>query len=84
MGTILLLLPIVHCIPPRESSHPSDKRPCLRKLESYDPTPRPVAAGRRQLSLVDCVSFEVMRRIGLNRAFCLDPHFEEQGFEVLK
>lgn len=43
-----------------------------------------LAAGRRQLSLVDCVSFEVMRRIGLNRVFCFDPHFEEQGFEVLK
>ncbi|MBM4037572.1 MAG: PIN domain-containing protein [Planctomycetes bacterium] len=43
-----------------------------------------LAAGRRQLSVVDCVSFEVMRRIGLNRVFCFDPHFEEQGFEVLK
>jgi len=36
------------------------------------------------LSLVDCVSFEVMRRIGMNRVFCFDPHFEEHGFEVLK
>ena len=43
-----------------------------------------LAAGRRHLSLVDCVSFEVMRRLGLSRVFCFDPHFEEQGFEVLK
>lgn len=43
-----------------------------------------LAAGRRQLSLVDCVSFEVMRRIGLNRVFCFDPHFEEQGFEAVR
>ncbi len=43
-----------------------------------------LAASRRQLSLVDCVSFEVMRRLGLNRAFCFDSHFDEQGFEVLK
>lgn len=40
-----------------------------------------LAASRRELSLVDCVSFEVMRRLGVNRVFCFDPHFEEQGFE---
>ena len=39
-----------------------------------------LAASRRRLSLVDCVSFEVMRRLGINRVFCFDPHFEEQGF----
>lgn len=42
-----------------------------------------LAAGRRDLSLVDCASFEVMRRTGLVRAFAFDPHFAEQGFEVL-
>jgi len=40
-----------------------------------------LAASRRRLSLVDCVSFEVMRRLGVIRAFCFDSHFEEQGFE---
>jgi predicted nucleic acid-binding protein len=40
-----------------------------------------LAAGRRKLSLVDCVSFEVMREGGIARAFTLDPHFREQGFE---
>jgi predicted nucleic acid-binding protein len=42
-----------------------------------------LAASRRKLSLVDCVSFEVMRRLGIHRVFCFDPHFEEQGFECI-
>ena len=39
-----------------------------------------LAAGRRGLSLVDCVSFTVMRRMGIRDYLGLDPHFEEQGF----
>jgi predicted nucleic acid-binding protein len=39
-----------------------------------------LAAGRRQLSLVDCVSFSVMRRLGIREYLGVDPHFEEQGF----
>jgi uncharacterized protein len=42
-----------------------------------------LAAGRRKLSLVDCVSFEVMRRAAIRRAFAFDPHFLEAGFEVI-
>ena len=42
-----------------------------------------LAANRRGLSLVDCTSFQVMRRIGITRAFAFDRHFSEQGFEVL-
>ena len=42
-----------------------------------------LVARRRDLSLVDCASFAVMRRLGLRRAFTLDGHFAEQGFEVL-
>jgi predicted nucleic acid-binding protein len=39
-----------------------------------------LAAGRRQLSLVDCASFVVMRRLGIREYLGLDPHFAEQGF----
>lgn len=39
---------------------------------------------RRKLSLVDCTSFEVMRRHEVTRAFAFDRHFAEQGFELLR
>jgi predicted nucleic acid-binding protein len=42
-----------------------------------------LAAGRKKLSLVDCSSFEVMRRGGIRRVLTLDRHFREQGFESL-
>jgi len=42
-----------------------------------------LAANRRELSFVDCVSFEVMRRLGIRRVLALDEHFREQGFEVV-
>ena len=41
-----------------------------------------LAAGRRDLSLVDCTSFVAMRDAGVSRAFTTDPHFAEQGFEA--
>ncbi len=40
-----------------------------------------LTAARRQLSLVDCVSFDVMRQRGIKTAFTFDDHFAEQGFE---
>ena len=42
-----------------------------------------LSAGRRNLSLVDCVSFEIMRTLGIKTAFTFDPHFKEQGFTIL-
>jgi predicted nucleic acid-binding protein len=39
-----------------------------------------VVANRRRLSLVDCVSFECMRRRAIEEALTLDAHFIEQGF----
>jgi len=42
-----------------------------------------LTAGRRQLSLVDCVSFELMRRLGLTTAFAFDHDFADQGFTCL-
>jgi predicted nucleic acid-binding protein len=40
-------------------------------------------ANRRDLSLVDCTSFEIMRQLGADEAFTFDPHFREQGFKVI-
>jgi predicted nucleic acid-binding protein len=40
-------------------------------------------ANRRNLSFVDCTSFQVMRQTGLDYAFTFDPHFSEQGFKVI-
>ena len=42
-----------------------------------------LTANRRSLSLVDCTSFEIMRKLGLDTAFTFDPHFSEQGFGVI-
>jgi uncharacterized protein len=42
-----------------------------------------LAAGRRRLSLVDCSSFRVLRRLGIREVFAFDAHFVEQGFELL-
>ena len=42
-----------------------------------------LTADRRALSLVDCASFEVMRRTGVRTAFAFDPHFKEFGYEIL-
>ncbi len=42
-----------------------------------------LAARRRDVSLVDYSSFELMRQLGIRAAFTFDRHFVEQGFEVL-
>jgi predicted nucleic acid-binding protein len=41
-----------------------------------------LTASRRKLGLVDCVSFQTMRKHGVRTAFCFDAHFREQGFEM--
>jgi predicted nucleic acid-binding protein len=41
-----------------------------------------LSASRRKLSLVDCVSFEVMRQSGITLAFTFDSHFKGQGFRL--
>jgi len=38
--------------------------------------------GRRGISLVDCTSFLVMRRRGIEKAFAFDPDFRDQGFSI--
>ena len=41
------------------------------------------AAGRRKLSLVDCTSFELMRRYGITDALTLDRGFTHHGFRAV-
>jgi predicted nucleic acid-binding protein len=41
-----------------------------------------LTANRQRLSLVDCVSFFVMRTDGIHRAFAFDRHFAELGFDL--
>jgi predicted nucleic acid-binding protein len=40
-------------------------------------------ANRRALSLVDCSSFETVRRLGIREIFAFDRHFLDQGFRCL-
>ncbi|MCK9417780.1 MAG: PIN domain-containing protein [Nitrospirae bacterium] len=42
-----------------------------------------LAASKRKLSLVDCVSFETMRSSGIKTVFAFDPHFADQGFTCI-
>jgi predicted nucleic acid-binding protein len=42
-----------------------------------------LTAGRKKLSVVDCVSFESMRQHGVRTVFSYDRHFREQGFETI-
>jgi predicted nucleic acid-binding protein len=42
-----------------------------------------LAVGQRDLSLVDCVSFVLMRRDAIDAAFAFDEHFIHQGFLCL-
>jgi predicted nucleic acid-binding protein len=42
-----------------------------------------IASNRRNLSLVDCSSFDTMRRLGIQTVFTFDEHFREQGFSVI-
>lgn len=42
-----------------------------------------LVVNRRDLSLVDCTSFEIMRQKGLKKVFTFDAHFAQQAFETL-
>jgi predicted nucleic acid-binding protein len=41
---------------------------------------RLLAEDDQSLSLVDCLSFEIMEAKALDTAFAYDSHFDEQGF----
>jgi predicted nucleic acid-binding protein len=36
----------------------------------------------KSYSLIDAISFSVMKRLGVSRAFTFDRHFTQHGFEV--
>lgn len=38
----------------------------------------------RRLSLVDAVSFVTMRQRNIGEAFAFDPHFEQEGFTLVR
>ena len=42
-----------------------------------------LAAAKRNLSLVDCINFEIMRGLGIRAAFAFDAHFKETGFQAM-
>lgn len=39
--------------------------------------------GHRSVSIVDRVSFDLMRALGITRAFAYDRHFSDAGFELV-
>lgn len=38
--------------------------------------------GKKSLSLVDCLSFEIMESQNISMAFAFDEHFEDAGFKI--
>jgi predicted nucleic acid-binding protein len=43
-----------------------------------------LVSARRHLSLVDCTTFEVARRLGATTAFAFDRHFGEHGLRPVR
>ncbi|NQU64698.1 MAG: PIN domain-containing protein [SAR324 cluster bacterium] len=43
---------------------------------------RILAQNSRDISLVDCLSFEIMEALQIECAFAFDKHFEENGFTI--
>jgi len=46
------------------------------------PKQRLFAQNNRNVSLVDCLSFEIMDSLEIKYAFAFDRHFEENGFTI--
>ena len=52
----------------------------VTKEEHERATEALLVADRRQLSIIDCTSFEMMRRLEVRECLAFDRHFAEQGF----
>jgi len=37
----------------------------------------------KEISFTDCVSFAIMRRVGIRTAFTFDRHFRDAGFQII-
>ena len=72
-----LLQEVTNNILPLIDTHWVDREMHERGVTGY------LSARRRDLSFVDHVSFVAMRSLAVTCAFTLDPHFAEQGFEVI-
>ena len=45
---------------------------------------RLLTQNNRDISLVDCISFEIMETLQIKWAFAFDKHFEENGFVIAR
>ena len=42
-----------------------------------------LTAKRKNVSLIDYTTFEIMRALGIKKVFTFDDHFREQGFQAI-
>jgi predicted nucleic acid-binding protein len=56
---------------------------CLAEDDQRRALEAMMTAGQRRLSLVDCCSFDTMRRLDVERVFCFGDHFSRQGFKTI-
>lgn len=68
----------VNDVLPWIEQHSTDEMRMLQALSAYR-----AGTGRRRPSLADCVSFQLMRDLGIHQAFAFDQHFVDAGFTLV-